>query len=66
MQIMERIAIVFKAMFSRNIILIYDIKQRIESGKLKIISKTQRHTNLTKYEDVEAIENSLEKVKNKI
>ena len=65
MKIHERISIVFRAMFSRNVILIYDIKQRIVGGKYIIITKTQRHTNLTVYDDIEAIEDSLNKVINK-
>jgi hypothetical protein len=65
LKIFERISIVFRALFSNNVILIYDIKQRIEGGKYRIITKTQRHTNLTVYEDIEAIEDSLNKVVNK-
>ena len=49
-------------MFSKNVILFYDIKQRIEGGKLRMISKAQRHTNFTKYEDVEAIQNIVDKI----
>ncbi len=62
MKLFERIEIVFKATFSKNVILIYDIKQRIAGSKLKMISKTQRHTNFTKFEDIEAMENGIEKV----
>ena len=65
MKIHERISIVFRAAFSRNVILIYDIKQRVGGGKYIIITKTQRHTNLTVYDDIEAIEDSLNKVINK-
>jgi hypothetical protein len=62
MKLFERISIVFRAMFSRNIILIYDIKQQIKGGKLNMISKTQRHTNFSKFEDIEVIENTIEKI----
>ena len=62
MKLFERISIVFRAMFSKNVILFYDIKQRIEGGKLRMISKAQRHTNFTKYEDVEAIQNIVDKI----
>ena len=65
MKIHERISIVFRAMFSRNVILIYDIKQRVRDGKLIMISKTQRHTSFTVFDDREAIEDSLDKVVNK-
>ena len=63
---MERISIVFRSMFSKNVILIYDIKLRVGDGKYKVITKTQRHTNLTVYEDIEALEDSLQKVLNKV
>ena len=66
MKIMERIQIIFRAAFSRNVIIIYDIKIRIEGSKYKVITKTQRHTSFTVYDDIEAIEDSLHKVLNKV
>jgi len=57
--------VIWRAAFSNNIILVYDIKQRIEGDKYKMITKVQRHTNFTAYEDIEAIEECVNKVKRK-